>query len=362
MGTVEVLETPPIMGLTFRCYQGEQDLPGMLDVLRSAGMADQHDEVLESLEDIANKYRHLTNCDPYQDVLVAEVNGQMVAYGRVTWWQNETSSSAGVAPGSTQGERIYSLCCYLRPEWTGKGLEKAFLNRNQERARQIIRRQVGEEQTGEAPFHSACLFEAYSTSLQPEIARLLEEDGFQAFRRGSEMTCSNLQAVPDVPVPEGFEVRPVKPEHYRQIWDALLDAFRDYWGYEQPAENYVTTEEDYLRWQQGPKFQPGLWQVAWEGDQVIGMVLNYITHNPANPEEPSRAWTEDICVRRPWRRRGLARALLARSMRMFCAMGYTKASLGVELNNFHGAPQFYETMGYQLASLFTIYRKPCEPV
>ena len=150
-----------------------------------------------------------------------------------------------------------------------------------------------------------------------------------------------------------MEVRPVKPEHYRQIWDALLDAFHDDPGYVQPTEN------DYASWQQSSQFQPDLWQVAWDGDQVAGMVLNYTTHGSTGGE-PGRAWTEDICVRRPWRRRGLARALLARSMKMFREIGFTQTSLGVDLDNDDGALQFYESMGYRPVSVQTTFRKPVD--
>jgi GNAT superfamily N-acetyltransferase len=345
MDTVEIIEAPPIAGLAFRHYRGEQDLPAMLDILQSSCISDQdddQDDVHESLEDLTNQYRYLVNCDPYQDVLIAEVNGQVVAYGRVIWWQVEAS-----------GERIYFLSWYIRPKWSGQGLEKTFLHHNQERLRQIIRQQAGEAPVSEATDSGVRLFEAHATSFQPETARLLEEDGFQAVRWGSTMTCPNLQNIPDALMPEGLEVRPARPEHYRQIWDAMLKAFSDHWGYAQPSE------EDYVGWQQDAHFQPALWQVAWEGDQVAGMVLNYISRDPGAAGS-SRAWTEDICVRRPWRRHGLARALLARSMRMFREMGYQQTWLGVDLNNLHGARQLYESMGYQIVSVLSIYRKPVD--
>jgi GNAT superfamily N-acetyltransferase len=261
----------------------------------------------------------------------------MIAYGRVTWWQIEVS-----------GERIYLAKWYLRPAWRGQGLEKAFLHYNQERLRQIIR-----QQDIEAAFSGARLFEAQAMDFQPELARLLEEEGFRAVQWASMMTCSDLQAVPDVPMPAGMQVRPVQPEHYRPIWDALLEAFHDDPGYAEPSE------EDYAAWRNSSQFRPDLWQVAWEGNQITGMVLNYITHASAG-DGPGLAWTEDICVRRPWRRRGLARALLARSMRMFRQLGFTQTSLGVDLNNSHGARQFYESMGYQVVSVLTIYRKPVD--
>jgi len=346
--------TLPIAGLIFRHYQGEQDLPAMLDVFRSSrstGPELDHDEtVLDSLRDITNKYRHQTNSDLYQDVLIAEVNDQMAAYGRVNWRQLEARG------GAREGDRIYFMEWYIRPEWRGQGLEETFLRQSQERLRRIIRKQ-----DSEAPFNGSRLFEASATSLQPELIHMLEEDGFQAARWGCKMTCSNLQNIPDIPMPAGLEVRPVKPEHYRQIWDALLDAFHDDPGYSEPSE------EDYESWRQSAQFQPDLWQVAWEGDcanavgMVTGMVLNYITNAPANIEdEPGIAWTEDICVRRPWRRRGLARALLARSMRMFREMGFTQTSLGVDLNNPESASRLYESMGYQIVRLFTLYRKPVD--
>jgi ribosomal protein S18 acetylase RimI-like enzyme len=90
------------------------------------------------------------------------------------------------------------------------------------------------------------------------------------------------------------------------------------------------------------------------------MVLNYVTCTPVVPSEPGTAWTEDICVRRPWRRRGLARALLARSMRMFREMGYNQTSLGVDLENPLEAARLYESMGYQNVCTFTDYRKPVD--
>ena len=343
----------PIAGLIFRRYQGEQDLPAMLDVFQSSRFAGQeldHDEtVLESLGDITHKYRPQPNCDPYQDVLIAEVNDRMVAYGRVNWRQLAARDAA------REGDRIYFMEWYIRPEWRGQGLEKTFLSQSQVRLRLIIR-----EQDSQAPFNGARLFETSATSLQPELIHMLEEDGFQAARWGCKMTCSNLQNFPDIPMPAGLEVRPVKPEHYRPIWEALLDAFHDDPGYSEPSE------EDYQSWLQSAQFQPHLWQVAWESDsasavgEVAGMVLNYITHVAANRDDPGIAWTEDICVRRPWRRRGLARALLARSMRMFREMGFSQTSLGVDLNNPESASHLYELMGYQIVRLFTLYRKPVD--
>jgi mycothiol synthase len=321
--------------LTFNHYQGEQDLPAMLDVFRSSQVADGED-AYETLEDFTDSYSHLTNCDPYRDVLVVEVNQQVVAYEQVSWL---------VIDGS--GERIYLLIWYTWPEWRGQGLEKLFLQNQQERLRQIIC-----QQDHEAPFSGIRLFETQVSTSQTETIRLLEENGFRAIRWGSKLTCSNLNNIPEAPLPPGLKIRPIRPEHYRFIWDAMWEAFQDHWGVTKPDE------EQFYVWQNKSIFQPHLWQIAWDGDQVAGLALNCIAHDPANTAEPVSAWTENLCVRRPWRRRGLARALLARSMRMFCEMGCSQASVGVDRNNLHGARQLYVSMGYELISVLAIYRKP----
>ncbi len=61
-------------------------------------------------------------------------------------------------------------------------------------------------------------------------------------------------------------------------------------------------------WRESPSYVPDYWQVAWDGDQVAGMVLNFIDTAENEENHRLRGYTGTICVRRPWRRRGLARA------------------------------------------------------
>ena len=55
----------------------------------------------------------------------------------------------------------------------------------------------------------------------------------------------------------------------------------------------------------------GLWVVAWDGDEIAGVVQNWIWPEENEQLGVKRGWLEHISVRRPWRRRGLARALTA---------------------------------------------------
>lgn len=65
-----------------------------------------------------------------------------------------------------------------------------------------------------------------------------------------------------------------------------------------------------------------------------------------------------LFVSRPWRGRGLGRALLLESLRLFKSRGYAKAGLSVDSENSSGALRLYESVGFRVRWQLTAYRKP----
>ena len=59
-----------------------------------------------------------------------------------------------------------------------------------------------------------------------------------------------------------------------------------------------------------------------------------------------RGWLQSVFTRRPWRRRGLATALIARSLVVLRERGQTSAALGVDADNPSGALGLYEGLGF----------------
>ena len=103
------------------------------------------------------------------------------------------------------------------------------------------------------------ILQGFATQGNRYQAQLLESNGYQAMRYFQLRVRPTLDDIPDFPLPPGLEVRPVRPEQYRALWDADIDAFHDHWGVSEP------NEEDYQRWLTHPVwFQPELWQVAWD--------------------------------------------------------------------------------------------------
>jgi mycothiol synthase len=320
--------------LVFRGFQGPADYAGMMAVLNGSKDADQIQDV-DTLETVTNTYAHLTNCDPYRDMLMVEVDGQLVGYARVYW--NEAAD----------GSRIYSHLGFLLPQWRGQGIGRALLDFCERRLQDI----AAQHAPGQPRF-----LQVVAMNTEVSKTRLLERAGYTPARYFYDMVRPDLENIPEAPLPAGLEVRPVRPEHYRAIWEANNEAFLDHWGYT------PRSEEDYQTWLGEDVFQPEVCKVAWDTatDQVAGMVLGFILEKQNAKFQRQRGWTEDICVRRPWRRRGLAHALIAESLRELRRRGMTEAALGVDTENLSGALGLYESMGFRPVKRHTVYRKPMQ--
>ncbi len=330
---VEIPNTPDIPGLAFRGFRGEGDFPGMAAALNASEAADGVERIV-NVEEIANNYAHLVNCDLERDCVLAEVNGDVIGYARVDWYKDEV------------GNTLYNHLAFLRPEWRRKGVGAALLKWAQTRLREVS---ASLAHTGPR------FFQASVSETSRGAEALLIKDGYEAVRHGFLMARPTLDDIPDFSLPAGLEVRPVLPEHYRAIWDADQEAFRDHWGFA------PSTEADYQRWLNDKViFTPGLWKIAWdvETNQVTGMVRGFINEAENEKFNRQRGWCEFISVRRPWRKRGLARALIALTLHEFKKSGLTESALGVDTQNLSGALRVYEDCGFRPVQRSSLYRKP----
>ncbi len=328
--TIHVSDAPTIPELTFRHFRGESDFPNMLAVFDTCKIIDQIEWAM-SVEHLARLYAHLTNCDAYQDMLFGEVEGRVISYTRV-WWMKEDG-----------GNRLYAHFGHVLPEWRRKGIGRAMLRWNEARLHEIA---AGH------PHNAPRLFQAEVSDGESAKEALLSSEGYTPVRHGYHMVRSLAEPIVLTPLPPGLEVRPVPPQRYRTLWEADQEAFRDHWGF------VPGTEADYRRWLNEPIFNPSLWQVAWDGDQIAGAVQNFVNEKENQEYNRKRGYTEGIFVRRPWRKRGLARALIMRSLQMFKDRGFTEAALGVDAENLSGALRLYESCGFRAVKRELLYRKP----
>jgi mycothiol synthase len=325
-------DAPSIDGLTFRLFRDESDYQFVVDLGNASSATDDVEDYV-TFEWAKNYFSHLTGFDPRRDILFAEMNGQPVAMARA--WSRQLDD----------GTRLYMSGGSVLAQWRRQGLGRALMHWAEGRLREIAATQ------SDARAHT---FRSFAAAQETGLIALLEREGYVAVRYGFEMARSFNEPIPDLSLPAGVEVRSAAPEQYRQVYAAMNEAFRDHWSHSE------STEEDYQRWINSPNFQPQLWQVGWSGDEVVGMVLNFIDVEYNENFKRLRGWTDPICVRRPWRKQGLAKALIARSMRLLQEQDMTEAGLGVDAQNPNGALRLYESLGYRETMRFMTYEKPLD--
>lgn len=330
---------PAVAGLRLRHWAGERDLPAMFRANLAARTADGELERV-TLEDMTSQYRHLENCDLERDLLIAEIDGEIVGYVRVDWVD------------SNDGERWYGSTAVLDPAVRRRGIGRAMLAWSEARRREIYREQLAAASIGERPTRLTTFV------LDGDVGghALLRGAGYEVQRRFFEMVRPDLDDVPDVPLPDGLEIRAFGPERdrvrFRPVFDAATEAFRDHFG---PVEGSDRQFEEFVEY---PSGDPTLWVVAYDGDEVAGAVLNAIRDSGQGPVD---GWLDSVFTRRPWRRRGLARALIARSLTRLRDRGARRALLGVDATNPNQALHLYESCGFAVASSATAYRKDIAP-
>jgi mycothiol synthase len=326
---IQLPDSPGNLGLSFRTFDPARDYEGFVDLIRRANLADGIDWI-PTVENLRADHEHGGEFDPRRDLLLALVDGAIVA-----------ASETNVR--TRQGLAVHHVEGWVLPPFRRRGLGRALLRWAERRAREVA--QV-DGRTGERVLAS------WPDEAQAGAVALYVSEGYAIARYGFMMLRDLTQPIEDVPLPAGLVLRPVVAVDHRRIWDADVEAFRDHW---QPAER---TDADFEQWFASPELDTGLWRVAWDGGEVAGSVMSFIF--PAENEAlgQRRGWLEHVSVRRPWRHRGLASALIAAAMRGLRDAGMTEAALGVDAENTTGALRVYENQGFRHARTAVNYRKP----
>jgi GNAT superfamily N-acetyltransferase len=280
--------------------------------------------------ELAARWKSSPRFDLYRDLIIAAVDGQDVGFGRVRW-SDEPS------------RRTYGLNGFIIPEWRRKGIGQALLSWLEERTRIL---------TGEHSTTNPCFTHINATQYQVGLHALVLQAGYGIKESWVLMVRPSLQDIPDTPLPEGLDVRPARPEQFPAIWYAVEEAYVPEGGPPPTGE----IPEDFKN---DANFQPELWQVAWEvrSGKVVGSVMTYINHAENKQLGILRGYTEGISTTPAWRRRGVARALISRSLKAQREVGMIESALvcnGENLNNY----KLYASCGFQEVKRDTVYEKP----
>ena len=289
----------------------DDDFDAMLALIRAAEAASYGEADLE--EDDLRTWLSSPNVDPQRDVRLLERNGRLVGYADADvtrdepkrWW-----SLVAVAPDADAASAAAEL---LR--WVGQ------------RARGGVLR-------------------VWTSATDARMLAVFRRHGFREHRHSYRMTIELTADLPAPRWPDGISVRTFEPADERTVYEAHVEVWRDM------SDPLGDTFEEWQHWMtKRESFDPTLWFLAVAGDELAGFSL-------CDAAKPEAGWVGNLGVRRPWRRRGLAEALLRHSFYAFADRGFSRVNLGVDASSPTGATRLYERAGMSVYRDTVFLEKP----
>jgi mycothiol synthase len=301
------------------------DAPLIADIVNEVTLAESGlpwTTAEETRDDLSSPGRDPT----VPDVLLLERDGAPAGYLQISL--------------DAEAARPIGLLAFVRPHLWGRGMSAWLLRLGEERVRRRM-----PEGAGERPIQVACF------TSNEAAGRLFGALGY-AYVRTFWMMRIGLETAPPAPqVPAGIAIRTFEPGRDEfAVHAALAEGFAEHWGSAFPAfEEWRHREIE----GEGSEFDPSLWFLATEGDEVVGAACC----RARSPRADDIAVVGELAVRKGWRRRGIGLALLQTAFGAFHDRGIPGAELGVDSENATGATRLYESAGMRVAFSWEFWEK-----
>ena len=222
---------------------------------------------------------------------------------------------------------MLALDAYTHPDHAGRGLGTAMLEWLEEES----------AARGRRPRASAL-------AADRRAAELMTGRGYEQVRHFYVMSL-DLESPPAEPDwPAGFSVSTMRPGDERTVHAVLEEAFAEHWGHDQRTfEDWSVHNLDQPWW------DPSLVYLVREGDEVVAAEIGAIRFGAG--------FVGVIGTRKPWRGRGLGKALLLRAFGDLYARGERRITLAVDAGNETGATQLYRSVGMHVAWQSDVYER-----
>jgi mycothiol synthase len=227
-----------------------------------------------------------------------------------------------------EGGHVLELDAYVHPERTGLGLGGFLLDWAEDETRSRRR----------PTLRTAAL------ARDPAARPLIEGRGFAPVRQFYRMLIELDGPPPGPEWPDGFTCEPFKPGDEAVLHAVCEEAFAEHWGHVPASLEHWQTMVFGRDW-----WDPSLVYLVREGDEVTAAEVNAVRFG--------MGWVGTLGVRKPWRGRGLGRALLLLAFGELYRRGQPRIGLGVDAANETGATHLFVSVGMRVAWEADVYEK-----
>jgi mycothiol synthase len=316
-----VLEHPPVhLELTWRPLTRE-DAPALFELIEAVEAADEAPyrmSLAEAIEMFDGDWKDW----PRDSLGGFDETGTMRAYARVE-----------VRPGDATTIRAF-LSGSVHPAWRGRGIGRALVRWAEGRGRQKLA-ESGKELPGRLA--------VFVNESHRDGRRLYAAAGFSPIRWYTSMRRDLSLPLPDARIPDRVRIAAWNPDLDEAIRLAHNEAFADHWGSEpQTVESWAGHEAHFV-----PEWSFVAIDDAPGSPDLVGYALSSRFEQDWEVQGYRSGYTDLLGVRRPWRGKGIAVALLAETMAAYLRDGMEYATLGVDTANPTGAHGLYARLGYE---------------
>jgi ribosomal protein S18 acetylase RimI-like enzyme len=305
-------------GFTARPVRPDEDVPVLMRLQNAVSMADYG--VGEVDERLTREPYNLPSFDVERD----------------SWFVHDAHGEPAGLVEFYDGEELHVspyVFLRIRPDLADSPLADALLTWAERRA---------PENLPLAPEGARVAMNTDVASVNRGVIEALERNGWHRDRIGwtMEIDLGSAAPIPEPDWPPGITVRTADLDaDARAVHEAVEDAFSDHYGFvRQPFEVWFHFRTRFV------EPEPDLWFLAMDGEQIVATALC----SSKRPAEPDLGWVSTLGVRRAWRRRGLALALLRHAFRVLGARGVPRVGLGVDAQSLTGATALYEKAGMRV--------------
>ncbi|MEX0833899.1 MAG: GNAT family N-acetyltransferase [Actinomycetota bacterium] len=231
---------------------------------------------------------------------------------------------------------------YVHPDFRGRGLGSLLLDFVEARGNVVAAASAVE---GQRVGLVSWMWKPNHSAVELHKAR-----GYSYVRSFYDMLIEMETPPPTPRWADGITVRTFeRGKDERATFAVDKEAFKDHWGHSDHSfETWI-----HAMIEANDRFDPSLFFLACEGDKLVGLTLG----RKGTPEDPNMLWVDDMAVLRPWRRRGVALALLHQLFGEAYAREVRRIGLDVDAQSNTGAVGLYEKAGMRVWREGVAYEK-----